>query len=229
MCVSRQAGFTMVELLVVILVLGLLAAIIVPTAAEVHGQASVSSAAGELAVLMRWAQARAQVRAEHVRVTVAADSSYAVSDQSGGEGCVCRQGKIGNLRLQQQLPRLCSRVPARRMAGGGGVVGAAGGHVRLLLRKRDVACRRAAHGVRAMPLKGGRGFSLLEAIIAVVLLGCTVTAVTGLVSLAQGQTVSCAHGQQARQLVANTIEDLRSLPFLRSGPEEVASQGEPTW
>ncbi len=76
-----------------------------------------------------------------------------------------------------------------------------------------------------MPLKGGRGFSLLEAIIAVVLLGCTVVAVTGLVSLAQGQTVCCAHEQQARQLVANTIEDLRSLPFLRSGPEHVASQG----
>ncbi len=104
MCVSRQAGFTMVELLVVIVVLGLLAGIIVPTAAEVHGQASVSSAAGELAVLMRWAQARAQVRAEHVRVTVAADSSYAVSDQSGGEGCVCRQGRLGTCDCSSNYP-----------------------------------------------------------------------------------------------------------------------------
>jgi hypothetical protein len=76
-----------------------------------------------------------------------------------------------------------------------------------------------------MSLKGRRAFSLLEAIIAVGMLACTVLAVTGMVSLAQGQTVRCAHEQQARQLVANAVEDLRSLPFLRSSPDLAAGQG----
>lgn len=76
-----------------------------------------------------------------------------------------------------------------------------------------------------MPLRSGRGFSLLEAIVAVGILACTVLAVTGMVSLAQGQTVRCSHEQQARQVVANAVEDLRALPFLRSSPASVAGQG----
>ena len=76
-----------------------------------------------------------------------------------------------------------------------------------------------------MPLKGGRGFSLLEAVVAVGLLACTVLAVTGMVSLAQGQTVHCAHEEQARQLVTNTVEDLRSLPFLRTSSASASTQG----
>lgn len=104
MSVPRRAGFTMVELLVVIVVLGVLAAIVVPAASVVHAQASASSAAGDLAVVLRWAQARAQVRAVHVRVTVAADGSYSVSDQTGGEGCVCRQGSLGACACSSNYP-----------------------------------------------------------------------------------------------------------------------------
>ena len=76
-----------------------------------------------------------------------------------------------------------------------------------------------------MPLGSGRGFSLLEAMVAVAMLACTVLAVTGMVSLAQGQTVRCIHEQQAQQVVANTVEDLRSLPFLRVGQAVAAGEG----
>ena len=104
MCVRRRGGFTVVELLVMIAVLGLLAAVTVPTAAMVHGQASVPSAAGDLAVVLRWAQARAQVRVEHVRVTVAGDSSYVVSDQAGSEWRICRQGRLGACACSSNYP-----------------------------------------------------------------------------------------------------------------------------
>jgi prepilin-type N-terminal cleavage/methylation domain-containing protein len=130
MCVPRRTGFTVVELLVVIVVLGLLAGVIVPTVAAVQGQASVSSAAGDLVVVLRWAQARAQVRAEHVRVTVAADSSYAVSDQTGGEECICRQGRLGTCACSSNYPGSAVEfLPAGWPAAAGSSVPRAGSFV----------------------------------------------------------------------------------------------------
>ena len=149
-----------VELLVVIVVLGLLAG-----GHRAHGHRGARP--GQRVVCGRRAGRRHALGASSSTGTRRARSRdrrrrLIVRGQRPGRrrGVRLPAGKVGDLRMQQQLPRLCRRVPARRMAGGGRVVGAAGGLVRLLLGKRDVARHRAAHGVRPMPLRGGRGFSL---------------------------------------------------------------------
>lgn len=83
----EQQGSTLFELLAVIAITGILAAIVVPGAGMVRRALSGPAGARELALVLRAAQARAQARATTVRVAVAADGSYTVRDlQTGAPG-----------------------------------------------------------------------------------------------------------------------------------------------
>lgn len=76
---ARRAGTTMLELLTVVAIAGVLAAVAVPSAAHVGGVVSGAEAARRLALVLRAAQAEAQVRSTAVRVTVAGDGDYVVA------------------------------------------------------------------------------------------------------------------------------------------------------
>lgn len=80
-----QRGSTMLELVTVLAVMGILAAVAVPSAAGTHRTLASATAARELALLLRSAQARAQMQAAPVRVQVAGDGRYEVSDGTAGE------------------------------------------------------------------------------------------------------------------------------------------------
>ncbi len=83
----EQQGSTLFELLAVVAITGILAAIVVPGAGTVRRALSGPAGARELALVLRAAQARAQARATTVQVTVAGDGFYTVRDlQTGAPG-----------------------------------------------------------------------------------------------------------------------------------------------
>lgn len=83
----EQQGSTLFELLAVVAITGILAAIVVPGAGTVRRALSGPAGARELALVLRAAQARAQARATTVQVAVAGDGSYTVRDlQTGTPG-----------------------------------------------------------------------------------------------------------------------------------------------
>lgn len=82
---SSQRGTTLMELVVIMAVVAILAGVTVPSAAVAHRRLSAASAAHELALVLRCAQARAQERGTLVAVEVAGDGSYAVLETAAGE------------------------------------------------------------------------------------------------------------------------------------------------
>jgi prepilin-type N-terminal cleavage/methylation domain-containing protein len=80
----RQQGTTMFELLAVMVVLGVLGAIAVPSASRVGSSVAGSQGARRLALVLRVAQADAQSNGSAVKVVVGSDGDYLVT-RAGGE------------------------------------------------------------------------------------------------------------------------------------------------
>ncbi len=87
-----REGSTMVELLTVLAVAGILAAVAVPGAARVRSTVAGAEGARRLALVLRAAQAEAQSRSAPVRVEVSAGGDYAVT-VSGGD--LVMSGRLG--------------------------------------------------------------------------------------------------------------------------------------
>ncbi len=88
----RQSGTTMFELVTVIAVVGILAAVAVPGAAHVGAAVSGAEGARRLALVLRAAQAEAQSRAASVRVEVDAGGEYTVTGPFGDQ---VMSGRLG--------------------------------------------------------------------------------------------------------------------------------------
>jgi type II secretory pathway pseudopilin PulG len=89
---KRQAGTTMFELITVICMVGIFAAIAVPGAAHVRSTVSSAEGARRLALVLRASQAEAQSRWAAVSVEVASDGDYTVT---GPEGQQIMSGRLG--------------------------------------------------------------------------------------------------------------------------------------
>ena len=81
----RQSGTTMFELVTVIAVVGILAAVAVPGAAHVGAAVSGAEGARRLALVLRAAQAEAQSRSASIRVEVDAGGAYTVTGPLGDQ------------------------------------------------------------------------------------------------------------------------------------------------
>jgi type II secretory pathway pseudopilin PulG len=89
---SGRDGSTMLELLTVLAVAGIMAAIAVPGAARVHSTFAGAEGARRLALVLRAAQAEAQSRSQPVRVEVESSGDYSVT---GAGGDVVMSGRLG--------------------------------------------------------------------------------------------------------------------------------------
>jgi Tfp pilus assembly protein FimT len=85
-------GSTLFELLTVIAVAGVLAAVAVPGAARVRSTFAGAEGARRLALVLRAAQAEAQSRSGPVRVEVGAGGDYTVTGDSGD---LVASGRLG--------------------------------------------------------------------------------------------------------------------------------------
>lgn len=85
-------GSTLFELLTVIAVAGVLAAVAVPGAARVRSSFAGAEGARRLALVLRAAQAEAQSRSGPVRVEVGAGGDYTVTGDSGD---LVASGRLG--------------------------------------------------------------------------------------------------------------------------------------
>ena len=88
-----QRGSTLLELVTVLAVTGVLAAIAVPSASAVRRTFAASSAVDRLALVLRSAQARAQSESTRVCVHLDADGGFVVTDTIAG-GLVVDQGEL---------------------------------------------------------------------------------------------------------------------------------------
>jgi prepilin-type N-terminal cleavage/methylation domain-containing protein len=96
-------GFTAVELMVTLAVLGILAAVTVPSAARVHGDAAARGGAQRLALVLRSAQAQACADGLPVEVRADADGSYEVVERTPAGALLLERGSAG-ARLTTNYP-----------------------------------------------------------------------------------------------------------------------------
>lgn len=119
-----QKGTTMLELVTVLAVIGVLAAVVVPGASKARAAVSAGEAARRLALVLRAAQARAQSTASPVRVEVAADGRYEVRGESGEE---LSSGSLG-ASISSTYPSGALEYGARGWAGLPGATSPRAGH-----------------------------------------------------------------------------------------------------
>jgi prepilin-type N-terminal cleavage/methylation domain-containing protein len=74
-----------------------------------------------------------------------------------------------------------------------------------------------------MSLTGQSGFSLLEVLIAAILLACVTTATTSLTLVSGHELSRAAHASAAQGIGASQLERWRSLPFVAPSPTDAAS------
>lgn len=91
----RQRGSTLFELLTVLALVSVVAAIAVPSAAGVRRQFAAAAAAGRLALALRCAQAQAQARLCAVRVVVGPDGDYCLTEVADGTERQVAHGELG--------------------------------------------------------------------------------------------------------------------------------------
>ena len=101
---SPVLGFTLIELVVVMAVLTIMAAVVVPTAATAHSRASAGAAGKRLAVLLRRVQAEAQVGATRARISMAPDAAYCVTVLRGGAWQQVESGSLGAVACSTNFP-----------------------------------------------------------------------------------------------------------------------------
>jgi type II secretory pathway pseudopilin PulG len=93
---GTSSGTTLLETVAVLAVVGVLAAVVVPGAAEVAKTFAAQDSAQRLALVLRSAQVRAQERGAPVVVAVGSSGEYAVSDSDGtAEGQPVLRGDLG--------------------------------------------------------------------------------------------------------------------------------------
>jgi prepilin-type N-terminal cleavage/methylation domain-containing protein len=89
---GSQRGSTLFELLTVMAVVGIFAAVAVPGAAHVRSSVSGAQGARRLALVLRAAQAESQSRFQRVRVQVSTGGEYTVT---GADAGLLMSGQLG--------------------------------------------------------------------------------------------------------------------------------------
>ena len=105
--VSRRPpapGFTLIELIVVMAVLAIMAAITVPALAAAHSRVSAGEAGKQLAVLLRCVQAEAQTGATRTRISLAPDAAYSVTVLRDGAWQQVESGSLGAVACTTNFP-----------------------------------------------------------------------------------------------------------------------------
>ena len=228
---KRQAGSTMFELITVICIVGIFAAIAVPGAAHVRSAVSSAEGARRLAIVLRASQAEAQSRSAAVRIEVGPDGDYTVT---GPEGDRIMSGRLG-AAVTSNYPDGDHRVHRTRVGAPAWSKQSARG---ALQHRRGVwICHRrgATVGVRAMHVKAriGRprarrrssGFSLVEVVVASGLLLMTITAVTFCVTSVSASGARLQRVMDADRAVRLVAERLAAMPFYGSGADAGAASG----
>ena len=103
---GSQRGSTLFELLTVMAVVGIFAAVAVPGAAHVRSSVSGAQGARRLALVLRAAQAESQSRFQRVRVQVGTGGEYTVT---GADAGLLMSGRAGH-RRREHLPGRRARV-----------------------------------------------------------------------------------------------------------------------
>jgi prepilin-type N-terminal cleavage/methylation domain-containing protein len=129
-------GFTLIELVTVLAVLSIFAAVSVPSAARARATVNGAAGARRLALVLRSVQAEAQGGGHPVRVQVAGDGDYVVTDQTSG---VVTKGSLG-VRVSSTYPDGALEFSARGWAGLPGASSPRAGHF-------DVAGRTGSRSV----------------------------------------------------------------------------------
>ncbi len=226
---NRQRGSTLFELVTVMAVVAIFAAIAVPSAAHVGSVVSSAEGARRLALVLRAAQAEAQSRSASVRVEVDANGCYLVtigqeSLMSGRLGAHVDE-HVSERRHRVQWPGVGVPAgvvePSRRPLQRGGCDDVAHGH-------------RPVVGMRAMRLNvqsrlargGSAGFTLLEVVVAGGILLLTIAAVTFCVVNVSRAGARLERSMDADRAVRQVAQRLRLLPYCASSYPQAANESD---
>ena len=102
---SRSRGHTLIELVIVLVLMGILAGITVPSVVVAHARASSGEACQHLAIVLRAAQARARAGGDFVRVSVDPDGHGFRVETVGVHGIrLVDSGDFGSATCSSNFP-----------------------------------------------------------------------------------------------------------------------------